>query len=270
MDSIIHSLNQMGLTDSEAKVYLELLRSGSQNGYEVSKNSGIPRSKIYGLLETLVKKGFVLSSKSGRSKHYQAMTPQKVLGEKKETFLKVTEELEEQLSAYENAANLEYLWQVKGRQKILDRCRTILEETEQELFIQVWQEDLPEILEDLQRLQDKGITPITILYTNEKPEIPLDNVFLHGYLEEKRNDLGGRWITIVSDSNQTIFALMQNEHSEGIWTENTPFVFLAKEYVKHDAYCLSLIHTAKEINHDRMNDAVRNVRNLLKLGKYGR
>ena len=53
-ESTINLLNKTGLTDGEAKVYLALLQNGGSSGYEASKQAGVPRSKIYNLLESLV------------------------------------------------------------------------------------------------------------------------------------------------------------------------------------------------------------------------
>ena len=58
LEDKIFLLNKIGLTDAEAKVYLTLLKNGSASGYEASKFSAVPRSKIYNVLESLVMKGF--------------------------------------------------------------------------------------------------------------------------------------------------------------------------------------------------------------------
>ena len=40
----------------ETRVYTTLLEKGNLTGYEVSKISGVPRSKVYNILEKLLKK----------------------------------------------------------------------------------------------------------------------------------------------------------------------------------------------------------------------
>ena len=45
--SVIELLKNLQLTESEAKVYVALSQYGPQTGYEVSKTSGVPRSKVY-------------------------------------------------------------------------------------------------------------------------------------------------------------------------------------------------------------------------------
>ena len=51
--SVIELLKNFQFTESEAKVYVTLTQYGPQTGYEVSKTSGVPRSKVYNILESL-------------------------------------------------------------------------------------------------------------------------------------------------------------------------------------------------------------------------
>lgn len=45
--SIIQDMKSLGLSEYEAKSYLNLLEQNPVNGYILSKNFGIPRSRIY-------------------------------------------------------------------------------------------------------------------------------------------------------------------------------------------------------------------------------
>ncbi len=53
---LISGLQQMGLTEYEAKIYAALVKQPSITGYEASKLSGVPRAKVYETLESLVRK----------------------------------------------------------------------------------------------------------------------------------------------------------------------------------------------------------------------
>lgn len=268
MDQIIKSLTSLGLTESECKAYLALLQQGPQNGYELSKNSGIPRSKIYGLLESLVTKNFVLGTKTTDPKHYKAISPDKLISEKKNEFLNSMEYLENELTSITKGSSLEHLWQILGRDRVFASCTEVIADTQEELYIQVWEEDLPAVLDTIRALEAQNKQTIVILYTNEQNNHGLKNVFFHGYLEGKLEDMGARWITVVSDSKEVVFGYLKDGQSEAIRTENDSFVFLSKEYVKHDAYCLELIRASQGIENKVMDDTVKNIRNLLKIGSY--
>jgi len=59
MESVVEKLRQVGLTEYEAKVYLALLNTHLNTATQVSEKSGVPRTKIYAVLEALKNKGWV-------------------------------------------------------------------------------------------------------------------------------------------------------------------------------------------------------------------
>ena len=71
MDENISTLKGIGLTMYEAQAYVTLTSLIQGSADEVSKNSGIPRSKIYDVLKKLNKKDFI-EVKDGRPLTYIA------------------------------------------------------------------------------------------------------------------------------------------------------------------------------------------------------
>jgi sugar-specific transcriptional regulator TrmB len=59
MESVVEKLQQVGLTEYEAKAYLALLNTHLSTATKVSEKSGVPRTKIYSVLEALKHKGWV-------------------------------------------------------------------------------------------------------------------------------------------------------------------------------------------------------------------
>jgi hypothetical protein len=59
MESVIRQLQQTALTEYEAKSYMALLNTHLCTATQVSKKAGVPRTKIYAVLESLKRKGWV-------------------------------------------------------------------------------------------------------------------------------------------------------------------------------------------------------------------
>ena len=59
MESIVGKLQKVGLTEYEAKVYLSLLSDHLNSASKLSEKSGVPRTKIYSVLESLEGKGWI-------------------------------------------------------------------------------------------------------------------------------------------------------------------------------------------------------------------
>lgn len=52
-------LRQLGLTEYESKAYMSLLRYGDMKGREVAGKSGVPPTRVFDALKSLMSKGFV-------------------------------------------------------------------------------------------------------------------------------------------------------------------------------------------------------------------
>jgi sugar-specific transcriptional regulator TrmB len=59
MVSAVEKLQRVGLTEYEAKAYLALLNTHLSTATQASEKSGVPRTKIYSVLESLRNKGWV-------------------------------------------------------------------------------------------------------------------------------------------------------------------------------------------------------------------
>jgi len=64
---IIENMKKLGFSEYESRVYLSLLTHYPVNGYTLSKNSGIPRSRIYEVLESLKAKQVVFEKNRKRN-----------------------------------------------------------------------------------------------------------------------------------------------------------------------------------------------------------
>ena len=90
-------LQDIGLTETEAKIYVMLLREGSSLAGVISRNTGIHRRSVYDAIERLVQKGLVSYIKTNNRKHFEAVDTKRlfeILKEKEENISKLMPELE--------------------------------------------------------------------------------------------------------------------------------------------------------------------------------
>ncbi len=93
--SLPHVFRNLGFTEGESKVYLTLLETGESKVGPLIKSSTISRSKVYDILERLIKKGIVSKIEKKGIFFYQALPPYTLLSviKKKKKELKREEEL---------------------------------------------------------------------------------------------------------------------------------------------------------------------------------
>ncbi len=72
-------LKDIGLTGGEIKVYRTLLGLGESTTGPIVDESGVSVSKVYGILNRLAKKGLVSHIIKGKTKHFRAADPERML-----------------------------------------------------------------------------------------------------------------------------------------------------------------------------------------------
>lgn len=75
-------LQEIGLSEKESQVYLALLQVDNESIQDLAKRTGINRTTVYPVLETLEKKGLVSEVQVGKKVHYEAAPPERL-----ETFV---------------------------------------------------------------------------------------------------------------------------------------------------------------------------------------
>lgn len=77
--TLTQSIQSMGLSHNEAKVYLASLQIGEGTVNKIAQKAGMPRTSVYQLLEVLKEKGLVSSFQHKTVLHYEAVNPRHLL-----------------------------------------------------------------------------------------------------------------------------------------------------------------------------------------------
>jgi predicted transcriptional regulator len=101
----ISILEDLGLTNSEIKVYMALLRLGNANSVQTIDASGLQSSVVFRALTSLIEKGLLNYILEGRRKIYQATDPKNFINfidDKKRRFEKILPELQKEQNISKN------------------------------------------------------------------------------------------------------------------------------------------------------------------------
>ena len=117
-------LEQIGLTESEAKVYLAMLKLGESTAGPIVEEAKVTRSKIYDIIERLKNKGLVSYITKESTKYFSASDPsniinhiedkKKELEKKKQSVEKLLPELEMQYRSAITNKTAEVFIGIKG------------------------------------------------------------------------------------------------------------------------------------------------------------
>jgi sugar-specific transcriptional regulator TrmB len=95
-------LEDIGLTKTEAKVYLTIIDLGSALAGTISQKSGIHRRSVYDAIERLIEKGLVSFISRNNRKWFESVEPQRLLqiaDEKMQNLKKIVPELDARFGA---------------------------------------------------------------------------------------------------------------------------------------------------------------------------
>ena len=96
--SLVKVLENLGLNEKEAKVYLALLQLGMTTAYSVAIRSGLKKPTAYVILDQLVEKGFARNVPRAKKQLFVAENPESIFSEYEEKVLHTKEALPELLA----------------------------------------------------------------------------------------------------------------------------------------------------------------------------
>jgi HTH-type transcriptional regulator, sugar sensing transcriptional regulator len=136
MDSTTENLVQLGLKEYEAKIYVALVGLGEANVRRIHEASGVPRPRVYDVLNALAGKGFI-NIRQGSPLMYSAIRPYSVV-----SFLKkdLDTAARESLTALETLSvdarqNYSPIWYVHSDWTIQRNLEMLVDGVNEELIV---------------------------------------------------------------------------------------------------------------------------------------
>ncbi|MFL5953309.1 MAG: TrmB family transcriptional regulator [Gaiellaceae bacterium] len=232
-EGIVESLQELGLSLYEARLYLGLLTGGPQNGNELSRTSGVPSSKVYAMLERLAGDGVVTRSQRGTTVQYVCVPPHELLHKLRERYTKPLEHLEATLPTIGSKDPEPDILQIQGNDAIVDHARAIIRAARHEIYLSVWSENVEPLLDDLDEADARGVRIAGMLYGTEAPSVGWWQ--LHSYRETVASRIGGRMLTMVADGGEALIAHMpERGDASAVRTRSPVLTLVAEEYLIHD------------------------------------
>jgi sugar-specific transcriptional regulator TrmB len=236
------ALEQLGLTGSEVKAYVALLKGGTMTANDVSRAARIPYSKVYDSLKSLHAKGWVEEQKS-RPVVFTARPPDTALEElrtRQQTERKEKEQLvmDELMGIYAKTGEQERpdLWIMRGTNEIYSRVKNLLLNCRTELLVALPPQVIPfiEQMEPLLgTLKEKGVK-IEILTSPDAPEKSLQQLSKYAEVRTRKTMLvdgaaDGRW-HVVDDFAGLLAGGEQSALPLAIWASHHGLASFAKDY----------------------------------------
>ena len=218
MSDLVERLVEIGFTEYEARAYVALLRLGPASGYQVAKESGVPRSTIYEILAKLVMRGAVLTQSFAEQVRYAPVPPDRFLSRVRREFEDNIDALVDGLSETAGTRTAPgSTWNLAGRHNLFGYARQMIEQAQNEVVLLVGDDDeLDLLLPQLQAARERGIALVVISPTPcEAGDVP---VLVHRRGPGLRQAIG-HGFTLVADGREALIGEVDRSES-AVWTAN--------------------------------------------------
>ncbi len=142
---LISTLQQIGLEEKQARIYLAALELGKTSIKEIAKKSGIKRTTIYDIMDEMVNLGYIRTTVEGKKKRFVAVEPGelKVIIKKREALL---DEIMPELKEFNNIKGKKpKIWYFEGAAGLREAYEDTLKNKEKVIY-QWASDDMLEVL----------------------------------------------------------------------------------------------------------------------------
>ncbi|MEM3703294.1 MAG: helix-turn-helix domain-containing protein [Candidatus Bathyarchaeia archaeon] len=232
-------LRRVGLTDYEADAYLLLLEKGALTAKQISYGAQIPYSKVYQVLNSLEKKGWIESERK-RPSRYFPKSPETALKTARTAFenewLQIEKTItDELLPIYGKLKTKEKydVWILRGALNIISKFKEMTKKCRKEMLVA-----LPfvkeEFLTDFHRLLHSFVgekVQVRFMMLKGLSENVYNMLLKIGEVRCRTKMFGGG---VISDSSEVLL-LFSDEKGEisAIWSDHPGLAALAKDYFNY-------------------------------------
>ena len=234
-NNLQNNLLQLGFSEYEAKAYAALLRKSPVSGYELAKQSGVPRSMIYEVVGKLVARGAAMTLPSGNSSLYAPVPAGQFFDQLQRENNRLFEEVRDNLASLGPVPDLEYVWNIEGLQNILARAIEMIDQAQKHIYLALLPVTFDYLGPSLLRAVERGVR--TVLYTTADLDLPGGQVFVAHVSEETLGQASGLGLILVIDSEEVLIGeRLAGTQARASWTGSSLLVFIAEHHLRTDLY----------------------------------
>lgn len=231
----IDRLVKIGFSEYEAKAYVALLRKSPVTGYELSKLSGVPRSMIYEVVGKLITRGAAMTLRTGSTTKYAPVSAGEFLNQLQRDHEDLVASLREDLTAFASAPDLDYVWNLEGRDNIMAKAMEMISQAKARVCLALLPATMPILLPALQNAIRRGVQ--VAIYTSVGLELPGGRVIITPMSETALAEVGGLGLILVVDGQEVLVGEWLTEtQARASWTSSPLLVFIAEHHLRTDMY----------------------------------
>ncbi len=227
------NLKQLGFNEYEARVYVEMLHQiAPLTAYEIGKLSGVPRSKVYEVVDNLRRKQFVVQIEDNPKK-YLPVDPEEVFSSIEKSFKTSVNFVKEELNHLERGETIDYIFNIFGKETIIERSKQMIRSASSSILIAVDRLMLDVLYKELESAEHSGIELSIVLY-GKRENIDFQNVYCHQLREPDIRNFC--FVLLDIDFKEVLAGTMPASTTEGhgFWTRSVYLNNIMQDNIIHE------------------------------------
>jgi len=208
----------LGFTGLEAEVYAFLLQESPATGYRIAQGIGKPAANTYKAIESLEAKGAVLVEEA-ENRLCRAVPVEELLSRLERTFARKRERASQALTALKEPVGDDRIYQIRSREQVLERCRTMLSRGKVVALVDAFPDPLEELSPAIEAAARRGIVLGVKAY--RAIAIPGVEVLVDAKGERTISSWPGQWINLVVDGHEHLISFLTPDGlgvNQAIWS----------------------------------------------------
>ncbi len=231
------ALREIGLTDYETRAYLHLLGTGVTSASQISEYTDVPYSKIYEVLNSLERKGWI-ETRSGRPRRYYPKSPIEALEATRLRLEKMMKDwqksvLDELQPLYDKREIREKpdVWILRGEFDAIAKLKDMIGNARTELMAAVPTLSKPLLNAVLPMLKGLAESNVKLLMMISKDQtFDPEALSKIGEVRVRESMFGGG---IIVDGREALLILGEKKLSLIIWSDHLGLVKFARDYFQY-------------------------------------
>jgi sugar-specific transcriptional regulator TrmB len=242
-DEAIDGLKRLGLTAYEARVFLGLQKLGSGTASEVSDISGVPRSQVYGVADSLENRGLVETQQSTPTVYRPVSLERartRLLDQLEETGSRTFDYLDTvQGTEASEEEQSEAIWLVHGTEEISSRAAELFADADDQVFYATSEVSMLDdtVVDALEAADERG-TQVVVASANPAVREAVGSRFPTVAIPNERDpDVGSARVVLV-DEDTMLLGVYSNAGVAGtpeevaFWSSKTTFAVVLGGFLR--------------------------------------
>jgi sugar-specific transcriptional regulator TrmB len=225
---------KLGLSDYALTAYISLTANHPVNGSQLSRQSGLPRARVYDVLETLIAKGFVIESSKSM---YTPIPSEEFIRRLRQDFETALSSVEKKIKKARQEPEKDVIWTIKGYDAAMGKAKEMIENAKTEIYIRLSPKEGKHLDSKLLDAESRGVQ---VKYISMEPiQKRFNYQIIHPRPEKDEYDPTTRFFDIVVDKEEILCGMFVNgddEESVINWGQNKRFVLSGRDSLRHDFF----------------------------------